>query len=128
MKPLFHSTIVDIGELVPAFLQENTLILFNHDVPEELRDMAVLHTRSEQAEEVLPGDFLMIGDCLYRVTSVGEKANETLKTLGHCTIKADGRPTPQLPGTIHVEERAIPSLESGTVVAFVREKGSGGNL
>ncbi|NGQ96045.1 PTS glucitol/sorbitol transporter subunit IIA [Brevibacillus sp. SYP-B805] len=120
MKRLFHSTIVQIGALVDEFLQENTLILFDHDVPAELHDMAVLHTKSEQKEPVKPGDYLVIGEHRLRVTCVGEKANETLLSIGHCTLKADGSEAPQLPGTIHLEAAQIPPLEIGSVLAFVR--------
>ncbi|MCZ6992359.1 hypothetical protein OH407_23810, partial [Salmonella enterica] len=80
----------------------------------------VLHTKSERTETVAAGDILLIGETRLLVTSVGEKANETLHSIGHCTVKADGSTTPQLPGTIHVEEIAIPALDIGTTVAFVR--------
>ncbi|MED4582720.1 PTS glucitol/sorbitol transporter subunit IIA [Brevibacillus choshinensis] len=120
MNTLFNSTIVSIGEMVPDFLKEKTLILFNEDAPEELHDIAVLHTKSEQSQSVESGDILQIGDLQLRVTSVGEKANETLQTIGHCTVKADGCAAPQLPGMIHVEDATLPSLEIGVKVAFFR--------
>lgn len=120
MNTLFHSTIVSIGVMVPDFLKESTLILFDHDAPSELHDMAVLHTKSERTEPIQPGDLLLIGDTPLRVISVGEKANETLRTIGHCTVKADGSHEPQLPGIIHVEMATFPALEVGSQVAFVR--------
>ncbi len=120
MNTLFTSTIVSIGVMVTDFLRENTLILFNEDAPEELHDIAVLHTKSEEAVTIEPGDLLLLGDRSYKVTSVGEKANETLQTIGHCTVKADGSNVPQLPGTIHVEDADLPALEIGAKVAFIR--------
>ena len=120
MNTLFTSTIVSIGDLVPDFLKENTVILFNEDAPDELRDIAVLHTKSEQFVSIEPGDIFQIGDLQLRVTSVGEKANETLQTIGHCTVKADGSAAPQLPGMIHVEDATLPSLEIGVKIAFFR--------
>lgn len=120
MKPLFHSTIVRIGGMVNDFLQEETLILFNQDVPAELHEMAILHTKSECADPVRPGDYLLIRDKRLLITSVGEKANETLQSIGHCTVKMDGSDVPQLPGMIHVERDVLPPLEIGNVIAFVR--------
>lgn len=120
MKPLFHSTIVQIGDLVNDFLQESTLILFDHDVPAELHDMAVLHTKSESTEPVQAGDYLCIGEHRWRVTSVGDRANETLLSIGHCTLKADGSTEAQLPGMIHLEAAPFPPLTVGSVLAFVR--------
>lgn len=120
MNTLFTSTIVSIGEMVDDFLKENTLILFNEDAPEELHDIAVLHTKSEEAGTIEPGDIFLLGDLSLKVTSVGEKANETLQTIGHCTVKADGSGEPQLPGTIHVEDADLPSLTIGVKVAFIR--------
>ncbi|MED1949769.1 PTS glucitol/sorbitol transporter subunit IIA [Brevibacillus centrosporus] len=120
MNTLFTSTVVSIGAMVPDFLNENMLILFNQDAPEELHDMAVLHTKSAHTEEIKPGDILLLGDTQLQVTSVGEKANETLQNIGHCTVKADGSETPQLPGNIHVAKVDFPPLEVGLNVAFIR--------
>ncbi len=120
MKPLFHSTIVQIGGMVDDFLLEHTLILFNEDVPAELHEMAILHSKSECSEAIRPGDYLLIHDRQLLITSVGEKANETLQSIGHCTVKIDGSEVPQLPGMIHVEKEELPPLQIGTVIAFVR--------
>ncbi len=121
MHVLFECTVTKIGEMVPDFIEASTLIIFNQDVPEELHDMAVLHTKTELASPIQTGDVLTVDGQAFRVTSVGEKANETLKDIGHCTIKFDGGSQPELPGIIHVEAKAIPALNPGTSLTFNRE-------
>ncbi|UFJ42360.1 PTS glucitol/sorbitol transporter subunit IIA [Brevibacillus humidisoli] len=121
MEVLLQTKVTKIGDLVADFLREKTLIIFNDDVPDELHDMAVLHTKSPTTKEVSAGDYLIVEGDSYRVTSVGEKANETLISIGHCTIKFDGATTPDLPGTLHVEEKEIPPLAIDTELAFVRK-------
>lgn len=119
MKVLLETTVTKIGDMVDDFLQAHTLILFNDNVPAELHDMAVLHTPSTLLDDVKPGDTIAIGEDSYQVTSVGEKANETLREIGHCTIKFDGKNQPELPGTIHVES-GTPQVKVGSTISFLR--------
>ncbi|WP_019120817.1 PTS glucitol/sorbitol transporter subunit IIA [Brevibacillus massiliensis] len=121
MQVLFEGKVTKIGGMVPDFIQAATLIIFNNDVPEELHDMAVLHTKSATTETVQTGDVLLIDGQSFQVTSVGDKANETLKDIGHCTIKFDGSTSPELPGIIHVEQKEIPQIQLDTVLKFIRE-------
>ncbi|MBO8162698.1 MAG: PTS glucitol/sorbitol transporter subunit IIA [Brevibacillus sp.] len=121
MEVLLQAKVTKIGDLVADFLQEKTLIIFNEDVPDELHDMAVLHTKSPVAKEVNTGDFLIVDGHAFQVTSVGEKANETLLSIGHCTLKFDGATTPDLPGTVHLENKELPPLSTGTELSFVRK-------
>ncbi|MGG0754214.1 PTS glucitol/sorbitol transporter subunit IIA [Brevibacillus laterosporus] len=120
MTTLLEAKATKIGELVESFLTESTLIIFNDNVPDELHDIAVLHTKAELFASVQEGDSLVVGDRKYRITAVGTTANETLQSMGHCTIKFDGESTPELPGTIHVEENELPVPDIDMVIAFVR--------
>lgn len=121
MQVLFESKVTKIGDMVPDFIQASTIIIFNEDVPEELHDMAILHTKSAATETIKPGDQLVIAGESFQVTSVGEKANQTLLEIGHCTIKFDGRSEPELPGIIHVEQKDIPVIELDTTLTFIRQ-------
>ncbi|MCR8982054.1 PTS glucitol/sorbitol transporter subunit IIA [Brevibacillus laterosporus] len=120
MTTLLETKATKIGELVESFLTESTLIIFNDNVPDELHDIAVLHTKAELFASVQVGDSLVVGDRKYRITAVGTTANETLQSMGHCTLKFDGESTPELPGTIHVEENELPVPDIDMVIAFVR--------
>ncbi|MCR8997399.1 PTS glucitol/sorbitol transporter subunit IIA [Brevibacillus laterosporus] len=120
MTTLLEVKATKIGELVESFLTERTLIIFDDNVPDELHDIAVLHTKADLFAPVQAGDFLVVGDRKYRIAAVGATANETLRSMGHCTLRFDGEPTPELPGTIHVEENELPVPAIDTVIAFVR--------
>ncbi|WP_232695989.1 PTS glucitol/sorbitol transporter subunit IIA [Brevibacillus daliensis] len=120
MKHLLHVTTTKIGSLVEPFLTESTLIIFNDDVPDELHDIAILHTKAELSEPVQVSDLLIIGDKSYSVTAVGDVTNNTLASMGHCTIKFDGATTPELPGTIHVENNELFTPAIDMTISFVR--------
>ncbi|MRH41521.1 hypothetical protein GH741_02390 [Aquibacillus halophilus] len=119
MNTIYSSVIKDLGNDVGEILQADVLIIFNDTVPNELKSVAAIHEQGEWHGEVEIGDDLIIGDIVYRVTFVGEKANETLHKLGHCTIKF-GHEGPDLPGTICVGCNETPQLEKGQSIKFVR--------
>ncbi|GAA5344408.1 PTS system glucitol/sorbitol-specific IIA component [Planifilum fimeticola] len=120
MKCLFSTQITKIGNMVDSLIQEKMMVIFDEDAPEELHDMSILHTKSPCFESVRSGDYLVIGDQSFRVTSVGEKVNETLRELGHCTIKFEGKDRSELPGILQVEA-SEPVLELHAPLMFVRK-------
>ncbi|MDC3424570.1 PTS glucitol/sorbitol transporter subunit IIA [Aquibacillus sp. 3ASR75-11] len=118
MSTIYSSVIKELGKDLEEILQADMLIIFNDTVPDELKDVSAIHEQGEWKGEVQVGDELILGEANYRVTFVGEKANETLHDLGHCTIKF-GHDEPDLPGTICVEGET-PKLEPGQLIKFVR--------
>ncbi|WP_232696452.1 PTS glucitol/sorbitol transporter subunit IIA [Brevibacillus daliensis] len=121
MKQLLDVKTTSIGSLEETFLAENTLIIFNEDIPAELHNIAVLHTKCELADPVQVGDSLMLADVEYMITAVGINANDTLASMGHCTIKFDGALIPELPGTIHAEKKDISVPDVDMVLQFIRK-------
>jgi len=121
MRCLFSSTIVKIGSMVDDLIQEKMLVIFDEDAPEELHDLSLLHTKSPRFEPVQRGDYLVIGDQSFQVTSVGGKVNETLREMGHCTIKFEGKDRSELPGFLQVAALDHPALELDTPLMFVRK-------
>lgn len=99
----YEVTIVEIGEMVEELLEQDMLILYDDNAPRDLADISVLHTISTLKEDVVVGDKLTIGEFEYKVTGVGNVANETLKDLGHCTLMFDASSEPNLPGMISLE-------------------------
>ena len=102
----FHATINGWGEDALDFLGDpntNFLVIFNDNAPEELKEIAVLHTKSEVYEEPAPGDTLILCGKVYDITAVGDEAKHTLKTLGHCTLSFQGGTEPERPGCIMLE-------------------------
>ena len=99
----YCSTITGWGPDALGFLEEedcNFLILFNEDAPEELAEIAVLHTKAKLAADPAPGDTLVLCGQVYDVTAVGDEALHTLRELGHCTLSFKGGREPERPGCI----------------------------
>lgn len=101
----YNTEITEIGEMVEELLVEDMLIIFNKNVPEDLKEVSAIHEGSELKVDVAEGDTIKIGSFESEVTSVGETANDTLRELGHCTFRFDGDTTPNLPGSIHVKDK-----------------------
>lgn len=102
----FNATITGWGEDALGFLEMeemNCIVLFNDDAPEELAEIAVLHSKSEIYAEPAVGDILIICEKAFNVTAVGEEAKHTLRDLGHCTLSFKGGSEPERPGCIMLE-------------------------
>ncbi len=46
-----------------------------------------------------------LGEQRYAVTAVGDVAEQNLRELGHITLRFDGQPQAEYPGTVHVRVR-----------------------
>lgn len=115
---VYESVVLEIGEDVEAFLEENLVVLFNESVPADLKSVAIVHEDKDMNGIVEADDYFILGDVSYKVLAVGDKANETLKELGHCTIKFGTPSEDDLPGMIIVEDKEIPELAVGMPVKF----------
>lgn len=123
MKFLIDSRVTKIGNMVSDFIeQEKTLILFHENAPEELHDMALLHRVTPLNGEIRVGDKFILGEAEYEVTSVGGKANQTLRDLGHCTLRFTGRTETDLPGEVALEEKSVREIHVDSPLRFVREQ------
>ncbi|SHE79097.1 PTS system, glucitol/sorbitol-specific IIA component [Seinonella peptonophila] len=120
MAVIFEARVKQIGALVEQFAKEKMLIIFDHHAPKELHDITVLHEERKNHDQVKPGDQLVIGNQSFQITRVGEQANNTLHELGHVTFKFIGD-QPDLPGTICVEDKPVPTVEEGLLIQIIRE-------
>jgi PTS system glucitol/sorbitol-specific IIA component len=119
MTVIFEATATQIGELVAEFAEQKLLILFDESAPAELHDITVLHKDQKATGDITTNDVLLIDGQSFPITFVGETANKTLQELGHVTIKFDGAKA-DLPGSICVEEKPVPSVQAGTKIQFIR--------
>ncbi|MCM2676131.1 PTS glucitol/sorbitol transporter subunit IIA [Alkalicoccobacillus plakortidis] len=117
---VYQSEIIELGSQTGIFLEENMLVIFNETVPADLKDISAIHKKTELLHHVVVGDTLQIQDNHYKILFVGEKANETLRDLGHCTIEFSGKSFSDLPGTLCVEKKVAPNLEIGGKIAIYR--------
>ena len=111
--------VTEIGSLVEELAQEtNCLIIYNDDIKDkDLRDISITHTEGKLETDVKAGQTLTIGGEKFRITSVGDIAQKTLREIGHCTIKFDGEYKVNLPGEMHVEGE-IPEVKVGDIISI----------
>ncbi|WP_273124249.1 PTS glucitol/sorbitol transporter subunit IIA [Bacillus weihaiensis] len=117
----YQSKITEIGADVKTFLSEGMMIIFNSTAPADLKTIAVVHEIAELQQDVVAGDYLEINGEKYEILFVGDKVNETLKDLGHCTIMFNGETTADLPGTMTVEKKTLPTLKIDSELKFVHQ-------
>lgn len=120
VKSYLQLNVLEVGEDAPLMMEEGMMILFNDTVPQELKDIAVIHNGRDIAPELQAGDVMQIGNESFEVLFVGSKANETLNELGHATFSFDGCSQSELPGTICLEKKAIPEISKDTVIRFYK--------
>jgi PTS system glucitol/sorbitol-specific IIA component len=110
-----------VGEQVPEFIGQGLLIWFAEGAPEELHFFTVLHRPTVTTGGVRPGDLVRIDDKAFRVTAVGEVANENMVNLGHIDMKANGAAEAPLPGDLCLEELPLPEPRPGTTLVIEGE-------
>lgn len=109
----YAAHITGIGPLLSEFTDAGVLVFFGQSAPEELMEFAVIHDGQTLAEPVAAGDEFVIGEERYRITAVGEVANQNLANLGHFVIKFNAAAEAELPGDICAEARPLPPIEVG---------------
>lgn len=116
MKTIYETQINNVGSAVSDFLGEKMLILFGENAPLELADYCLSITVNEIKEKIKTGDTLELGESRYKITAVGNAVEQNLSSLGHITLKFDGSTTPELPGTLYLEEDLINEVNVGDTI------------
>ncbi len=117
MSVKYEITSTAIGKLARKFLETNSsVILLDDGTHPNLAEMVVEHTPGELKEDISVGDTLTVGKQKYKVTRVGENANDTIRENGHCTLLFNT--TGSMPGQIEVEGGSVPSLMQGLTFSF----------
>jgi PTS system glucitol/sorbitol-specific IIA component len=114
----YATTVTAVGEQVPEFVEQGLLIWFAEGAPEELHFFTVLHRPTVTTGGVRPGDLVRIDDQTFRVTAVGEVANENMVNLGHMDLKANGAEEAPLPGDICLEKLPLPEPRQGSTLVI----------
>lgn len=102
----YSTKITGWGEDALDFLadpENGFIIIFNENAPEELKEIAVLHTAERLGDDPAIGDTVIICEKVYEITAVGDEALHTLRELGHCTLCFRGDSEPERPGCIMLE-------------------------
>ncbi|WP_174614564.1 PTS glucitol/sorbitol transporter subunit IIA [Virgibacillus ihumii] len=116
----YNINIVEVGSDAPLMLEEKMIILFNNTVPADLKSIAFVHDGGEFVDEIKAGDQMIIAGEAFDILFVGNKANETMKDLGHATFHFNGESNSELPGTICLEDKVIPTINENTIISFNR--------
>lgn len=111
-------TIVGQGSGALDFVDDKLLMLFGESAGNGVEEYSVRITMPTILRDIKPGDTLHFGNNDFRVMSVGEEAMETLRLLGHCTLRFDGCEVPALPGSIHLEDAELPEIIVGSQIYF----------
>ncbi len=117
MEIKYETSITAVGNLARTFLENNSsVIILDEGVRPNLSDMVVEHTSVELTADIVTGDRLKIGNSEFKVISVGDVANDTIREEGHCTIviNAEG----SMPGQIIVKGSVPPRLNVGDTIQF----------
>ena len=117
----YATTVTAVGEQVAEFVTQGLLIWFAEGAPEELHFFTVLHRPTVTTGGVRPGDLVRIDDKAFRVTAVGEVANDNMVNLGHIDMKANGVSEAPLPGDLCLEELPLPEPRPGTTLVIEGE-------
>jgi glucitol/sorbitol PTS system EIIA component len=114
----YATEVTAVGEQVGEFVAQGLLIWFAEGAPEELHFFSVLHRPTVTSGGVRPGDRLRIDDRTFRVTAVGEVANDNMVNLGHMDLKANGAEDAPLPGDICLEQLPLPEPRPGSTLVI----------
>ena len=117
----YETTVTAVGEQVAEFIDHGMLIWFAEGAPEELHFFSVLHRPTVTSGGVRPGDTVRIDDRAFRVTAVGDVANDNMVNLGHMDLKANGETEPPLPGDICLEKLPLSEPRPGTTLVIEGE-------
>ena len=113
MMTLYKTKVINIGNEAEMFREEGMIILFGENAPESLSDYCYNIKVEPVTGEIEAGMELSIGSEKYSVTAVGSVVRKNLSELGHITIKFDGSKEADLPGTLYVEDKALPEITIG---------------
>ncbi len=122
MGKIYSTKVTALGGEVGTFIEAaKMIILFEESLAlPELRDMCVMHKGNQVDDVIKVGDVLTIGNEKFNILKVGSEVQTNLTNLGHITLKFDGGKEDVLEGSLHLEEKAIPDVQSGTEIFITR--------
>ncbi|WP_159721395.1 PTS glucitol/sorbitol transporter subunit IIA [Enterococcus sp. CSURQ0835] len=115
---IFKTKVINIGPEAEMFKSENMLILFGENAPATLADYCYNIELRPSTGAITPGMLIYFDDTSYRITAVGNVAKKNLDDLGHISLRFNGATEAELPGTIYVEDKTLPTIKIGTQVSI----------
>lgn len=119
MSVKLSTSIVELGKQSEELVKNNMVILFDKEAPEAIKHYCLLIDNHQFDGEIVAGDSLSVDDTQFRITKVGDAANENLKNLGHVTLSFGKKEIEDiLPGSIHLEEPLLQTIKQGSKLTF----------
>ena len=84
----YSVTFTAIGDFALQLLRtRGSLIIFDKGVPLAYENMVLTHTKGDLAEDITPGDTVLVAEREYSVARLGANANKNLREHGHVTLR-----------------------------------------
>lgn len=115
---VYQTKINSFGPMAEMFQEENMIVLFGNDAPEDLAEFTYNIDVNPVNGKIEEGMTVQIGGESYQITAVGNVVEKNLNDLGHITIKFDGATEADLAGTLYVEAKEMPSIDVGTEIVI----------
>mgnify|MGYP001165989820 CR=1 FL=1 len=115
---IYETEVTNIGPEAEMFQAENMLIFFGDEAPETLADYCYNIVLKNSTGEITPGMTFTFDDQSYKITAVGDVVKKNLDDLGHITLRFDGSTEAELPGTLYVEDKPMPTIQVGTKISI----------
>ena len=119
MTTIFQTTIVQIGGCAHEALQDDMLITFREGAPADIEEYCFIHQHGNTAGALQVGGVMELGGKPYPITAVGEVATQNLRELGHVTVRFDGEPQAEFPGSLHVAGDTPTIIPLGSTLKFI---------
>lgn len=119
-KVKYETKILEVGSEARGFKDINMAILFGDEAPDALRSSCFIIKVNKILEPIKAGDIMTFGDQAYKITAVGNEVNTNLGNLGHTAVVFDGSTTPELAGSLYLEEKPYPDLDVDTEIQILK--------
>lgn len=121
MQIVYETTVHDIGPLACELKDQQMIILFGANAPDDLAEYCFLIDVNQVDGDIQSGDVLLINDNEYKITAVGGAVQKNLSTLGHITIKFNGSESGTVSGTLYVESSEVEEIKSGSTIKIIKK-------
>ena len=119
-KVKYETKILEVGSEARGFKDINMAILFGDEAPDALRSSCFIIKVNKILEPIKAGDIMTFGDQAYKITADGNEVNTNLGNLGHTAVVFDGSTTPELAGSLYLEEKPYPDLDVDTEIQILK--------
>ena len=117
---MYKSKVIEIGELVPQFAEQQLVVIFGPTAPDELKEICVIHEveQNDDPEPLKVGGTITFGDQKFHIDAVGSMANANLQELGHLSVYFRNQAGETLPGAISASPAGFPDVKVGDYIVI----------